>query len=236
MTDEVPIPHIGYNEGESADLLSTDTSGWGQWSDWSECSKPCGGGVRRRTRDCLSAECVKDNYEREGVWEESCNTDPCPASGMAPYDGTWQIVRQCQPTPNTSTIDDTTEFRCMKLLAKQTPNGYETKFEICDPATEPNTCGIWSPWNSGNCTLKDGKKMRSETRNCEGGSCLTEDQALLFSNGETQTREVPCGSITFFGISLYGWILILIVIVLMAYVYRNYYVPARDAKVNMLTK
>ena len=42
------------------------------WSEWSECSKECGGGVRTRT--CLN----EDENECEGVSEEICNEDACP--------------------------------------------------------------------------------------------------------------------------------------------------------------
>ena len=42
------------------------------WSEWSECSKTCGGGVRTRT--CLD----EDTKDCEGPSEEICNEDACP--------------------------------------------------------------------------------------------------------------------------------------------------------------
>ena len=52
--------------------------GWGDYGDWSECSKECGGGIQTRTRKCdnpvpyYGADC-------EGAESESraCNTQKC---------------------------------------------------------------------------------------------------------------------------------------------------------------
>ena len=44
----------------------------GQWSEWTECSASCGGGIRTRKTVCNSGEeCVKQSTE------EPCNTYLC---------------------------------------------------------------------------------------------------------------------------------------------------------------
>ena len=53
--------------------------GWGDFGDWSECSVPCGGGIKERRRNCTNPPpasggqcCAGDNMEAQ-----SCNTEPC---------------------------------------------------------------------------------------------------------------------------------------------------------------
>ena len=62
--------------------ISTGSSvdgGWSDYTDWTECSVECGGGIRSRTRLCNNpaplnsgALCVGDGTETE-----ECNPSPC---------------------------------------------------------------------------------------------------------------------------------------------------------------
>ncbi|KAL5107767.1 Hemicentin-1 [Taenia crassiceps] len=59
--------------------------GWGQWSAWSHCSKSCGGGIRRRTRQCNNptpqfggAPCQPQGGDSETT---ECQENPCPVNG-----------------------------------------------------------------------------------------------------------------------------------------------------------
>jgi hypothetical protein len=50
---------------------------WSPWEEWSECDKDCGGGMKRRYRQCKGLSdtgkyCAKSNRE-----EKVCNTKPC---------------------------------------------------------------------------------------------------------------------------------------------------------------
>ena len=54
--------------------------GWGEFGDWTSCSKDCGGGKQQRSRECsnpapanVGNQCVGDATE-----ERDCNTEACP--------------------------------------------------------------------------------------------------------------------------------------------------------------
>jgi len=56
--------------------------GWGNWSDWDECTSPCDGGYQTRLRFCDNPvpddgrlDCSDTNIDSE---TQSCNIQPCP--------------------------------------------------------------------------------------------------------------------------------------------------------------
>lgn len=63
-------------------LLFPGDAGWGPWTNWTECTKSCGGGVRSRRRECNSPSPEgKGNYcEGLGTAFTACNTDHCPGT------------------------------------------------------------------------------------------------------------------------------------------------------------
>ena len=58
--------------------------GYTAWSVWGTCSKECGGGIKRRTRNCTSPEPKNGglNCTRQGLGaaydEVSCKVGCCP--------------------------------------------------------------------------------------------------------------------------------------------------------------
>ncbi|KAL0156103.1 hypothetical protein M9458_047349, partial [Cirrhinus mrigala] len=52
---------------------------WGQWAPWSECSAPCGGGVKIRTRECDNPAPQSGGREctGSGRQQKACNTQDC---------------------------------------------------------------------------------------------------------------------------------------------------------------
>ena len=56
--------------------------GWGEWSDWDECTATCDGGYQTRLRFCTNPEpvfggqdCSETNIDAE---IQTCNSNPCP--------------------------------------------------------------------------------------------------------------------------------------------------------------
>ncbi|XP_070960618.1 SCO-spondin [Oncorhynchus clarkii lewisi] len=72
--------------------------GWGEWSNWTDCTKSCGGGVQSRRRDCDSPSPEGEGDYCEGLGTEviSCNTDHCPVAPCSQVPGT--VFSSCGPS------------------------------------------------------------------------------------------------------------------------------------------
>lgn len=74
----------------------------GPWSQWSACSRPCGGGSRRRTREITRVPQGNGKACRDLVEEAPCATTPCEAMvGQAVPDcvwGEWSEYGPCDAT------------------------------------------------------------------------------------------------------------------------------------------
>uniref|UniRef100_A0A8K9UVC9 SCO-spondin n=1 Tax=Oncorhynchus mykiss TaxID=8022 RepID=A0A8K9UVC9_ONCMY len=72
--------------------------GWGEWSNWTDCTKSCGGGVQSRHRDCDSPSPEGEGDYCEGLGTEviSCNTDHCPVAPCSQVPGT--VFSSCGPS------------------------------------------------------------------------------------------------------------------------------------------
>lgn len=54
--------------------------GWGNWTDWSECSRTCGSGISIQARVCDNPPPANGGTFCTGkrTRYKTCNTDPCP--------------------------------------------------------------------------------------------------------------------------------------------------------------
>ncbi|CAL8400400.1 unnamed protein product [Gadus morhua 'NCC'] len=81
--------------------------GWGQWSNWTDCTKSCGGGVQSRRRECDSPAPEGEGDYCEGLGTEvtACSTLHCPVAPCSTVPGT--VFSSCGPScPRT--CDDVT--------------------------------------------------------------------------------------------------------------------------------
>ncbi|TSK16074.1 SCO-spondin [Bagarius yarrelli] len=71
--------------------------GWSQWGPWTECSSPCGGGVKMRFRECSNPAPQGEGRKCSGGAEQQkeCNGHACTDSGMW-YD--WSAWTVCTVT------------------------------------------------------------------------------------------------------------------------------------------
>ena len=54
--------------------------GWSAWTDWTSCSKSCGGGIATRIRRCDSPPTDPEGIQCQGNNSEKilCNEEKCP--------------------------------------------------------------------------------------------------------------------------------------------------------------
>ncbi|KAF3703311.1 SCO-spondin Precursor [Channa argus] len=87
--------------------------GWSQWSNWTKCTKSCGGGVQSRRRECDSPSPEGEGNYCEGLGTEviACNTNHCPVPPCSQVPGT--VFSSCGPSCPRS-CDDLAhcEWRC----------------------------------------------------------------------------------------------------------------------------
>lgn len=67
-------------EADGIGWLFSGDGGWGLWSNWTACTKSCGGGIQTRKRDCDNPIPEREGRFCEGLGTEviSCNTNHCP--------------------------------------------------------------------------------------------------------------------------------------------------------------
>jgi len=69
-------------------LIIIDKPHWSSWTEWSPCTKHCGGGTSHRARICLFPKCRAYNHNQcDGNCMETrkCNEQCCPGKDLAKY-------------------------------------------------------------------------------------------------------------------------------------------------------
>ena len=152
------------------------------WSEWSECSKSCGGGVRQRDRHCqVDGEpvCTCQCY---GPIEEfeSCGGRQCPE--WSP----WSSWSSCSKTCGEG--EQGRSRRCSGEEGECPGEGKETR------PCKDRGCPAWSPWSSwSGCSATCGEGSRDRVRSCGPGARYTDT-----CPGDSQQVE-PCSGPTCLG-------------------------------------
>uniref|UniRef100_A0A087Y443 SCO-spondin n=1 Tax=Poecilia formosa TaxID=48698 RepID=A0A087Y443_POEFO len=94
------LPCLGpHREDQVCIVPPCDLDGaWSRWSDWTDCSKSCGGGIQSRRRLCDSPSPEGSGSYCEGLGTEvrACNTDHCPVPPCSKVPGT--VFSSCGPS------------------------------------------------------------------------------------------------------------------------------------------
>ncbi|XP_060586807.1 SCO-spondin-like isoform X3 [Ruditapes philippinarum] len=170
------------DEREACNTFSCPVDGdWKMWTNWGNCSEPCGGGLRNRTRECVEPEFGGAMCVGPAEQAEACNQHECPIDGIF---SEWEKWSECSVT-----CANGTRFRNRECFGPYfggaNCTGPLQEKEVCVTAECP-VDGIWDswqPWQECNVTCGGGRKLRQRKcigpyfggANCEGSTDDTED-------------------------------------------------------------
>ncbi|XP_071515843.1 hemicentin-1-like [Panulirus ornatus] len=164
---------------------------WGPWESWSVCSASCGGGMRRRQRECSDPPPSNGGRFCPGsdTLEDYCNLDMCPVNGGW---SSWSVWGSCTATCGGG------QRRRFRTCDNPSPSqdgractGPDTDTEACSVHKCPvnGAWGSWTDWTA--CSMTCGIGVRIRTRRCNapyprfGGSpCLGEERETATCEGD----------------------------------------------------
>ncbi|XP_068231428.1 hemicentin-1-like [Palaemon carinicauda] len=165
---------------------------WGSWESWSVCSSSCGGGVRRRQRQCNDPPPSNGGHFCPGsdTLEDYCNLEMCPINGGW---SSWSVWGSCTATCGGG---QRRRFRsCDNPAPSQDGRacmGPDTDTEACSSHKCPvsGSWGSWGEWSP--CSMTCGIGVKVRTRRCSapyprfgGAPCPGEDTQTATCEGST---------------------------------------------------
>uniref|UniRef100_A0A3B4BBU5 Complement factor properdin n=1 Tax=Periophthalmus magnuspinnatus TaxID=409849 RepID=A0A3B4BBU5_9GOBI len=146
-------------------LVCPGDGGWGPWTNWTECSKSCGGGVRSRRRECDSPTPEGEGNYCEGLGTEvsACSTLHCPVAGG------WCEWSDWTPCSRTCGAESVSRYR--SCGCPEPKEGGATcpgaGVLLCDSVPGCHVDGGWSQWSPwAECSMSCGGGVKSRTRLC----------------------------------------------------------------------
>ncbi|XP_022109876.1 SCO-spondin-like [Acanthaster planci] len=140
--DDGTACHGDYFEGNVCDMDPCPVDGvWWEWSEWTNCTLPCGSGTRFRQRECQ--EPLHGGMPCQGAYDhtEACNVDPCPVDGNWTQ---WSDWHACPVSCGGST--QTRNRTCIGPFHGGQPcEGIGSEERECSPEPCP-IHGAWSEW------------------------------------------------------------------------------------------
>lgn len=153
-----------------------------EWSEWSECSASCGGGLQIRTRNCTNPTPQYGGRDCEGLGlameTRSCGSEKCPIDGNYTSWSDWSEcsaacgggqqsrLRTCTSPPPKHGGRNCSEF------------GLAVDSQICNPDPCPidGNYTQWTEWSD--CGVTCGRGVQNRSRSCtnpppqyDGKSC-----------------------------------------------------------------
>ncbi|KAL0269384.1 UNVERIFIED_CONTAM: hypothetical protein PYX00_007138 [Menopon gallinae] len=147
---------------------------WSEWSNWGDCSAPCGGGFRSRRRTCDNPEGGQDCNGCHMEYE-TCNTHGC-AEGKKTGWTPWIPVGNV--TSRNGYVEKRFKFLCkapiqdpnlMKMSQPKEEERFCYNSGSCSKSAksiDPEDSSEWSPWSP--CTKSCGGGVQERTRVCTG--------------------------------------------------------------------
>nr|XP_039268384.1 hemicentin-1-like [Styela clava] len=151
---------IGNAERERVCGTSDCSVSFSDWSRWTTCSKPCGGGTQTRSRSCPKENCTPDSFGSRTTQSRRCNSDGCDGEWTA-----WSPWDVCSTTCGPGTRK---RIRTCHGGSKCPGNDFDNG--ECNLRDCTGEWTRWSDWSECSQTCDTG--LRERTRTCEnGGNC-----------------------------------------------------------------
>lgn len=160
------------------------------WEPWTECSKPCGGGERQRSRTVKTEPKFGGTACGPLVEKEACNTNPCPVDCVV---NDWTAWSTCSKTCGGGTQK---RSRTVKTAAQFGGSPCPTVMEetrACNQQGCPVNCETtpWTEWSTCSAQCGGGRQTRSRsiiTPAAHGGTACPTD---LVETRDCNTQPCP---------------------------------------------
>ncbi|XP_032687927.1 semaphorin-5B isoform X2 [Odontomachus brunneus] len=137
---------------------SANENGWGEWSAWGTCDRPCGRGTQHRGRQCKSPPC-----EGPSTQSRICNSHPCRMNSVASNtaEGQWSCWTEWSECSASCGLGARTRTR--ECLGPDSCIGPRLVREACEMPSCESLLGwdTWSHW-----TPCDGDHQQHRKRSC----------------------------------------------------------------------
>eukprot|EP00092_Neocalanus_flemingeri_P001126 GFUD01001200.1.p1 GENE.GFUD01001200.1~~GFUD01001200.1.p1 ORF type:complete len:793 (+),score=149.52 GFUD01001200.1:191-2569(+) len=163
-----------HGPGDNGDVPRMCEGNFGKWSSWSPCTSSCGGGVKRRRRDCREVNCKEDDEGRTGNEDaQICNSDDCPVrSEYSPW-SQWKCTQLCHKPYRKHLTREKRTRKCIPKLPKHEFRNCENMTDLTEESQSPCTSITQCP-----------RLHKITTKVCTAQHSGTDDNVLLsFKNG-----------------------------------------------------
>ncbi|XP_039266278.2 uncharacterized protein LOC120341783 isoform X1 [Styela clava] len=176
MTGKKTSKNCEGNSTKTQTCNTEDCEGCAKWSEWTACTKTCGGGLQERSRTCTSDSATQE--------ESVCNDKKCPI-----FWSDWANWTECSVSCGSG---QETRTRTCEGGKPGDPGcrGTTTNNRQCNLGECPSI-PKWSAWGQwSNCDAVCGRGFKIRERVCDGESCPGmpfEDKDCFV---ECETKEV----------------------------------------------
>ena len=161
-------------------------AGASDWTSWSECSEPCGGGKSIRTKKVDITGCGDTVCQYQTLREsKSCNVESCPCEHFAPPTE-WGPWSECSTTQTCGSQGAQTRSRSVvSSMGASCFRENVTMVQSCnsEPCPCPLTPTQWTEWSACSVTCGGGDQQRER-------EVVLGTRSSCFKQRDLQTK--PC--------------------------------------------